>query len=194
MQKRWPSQNSILVLCFFIYHMHDNRSVCISAALYVKGGLCLFLTYLAFPRHFSIYTSKSSCKIRVFKKTFIFCLCFKEVGYQGIIFSLSQVHFIFSPCLPRIFERAHDESIGKPFALELLQFFTPYDQKGVQKFSRKSMHIDMSAFISHMRCSKSIPNACTSYVKEHTHKVVWCPKNCNLKQVSTAQSSQPPFV
>lgn len=112
---------------FFIYHMHDNRSVCISAALYVKGGLCLFLTYLAFSRHFSIYTSKSSCKIRVFKKTFIFCLCFKEVGYQGIIFSLSQVHFIFSPCLPRIFERAHDESIGKPFALELLQFFTPYD-------------------------------------------------------------------
>ena len=112
---------------FFIYHMHDNRSVCISAALYVKGELCLFLTYLAFSRHFSIYTSKSSCKIRVFKKTFIFCLCFKEVGYQGIIFSLSQVHFIFSPCLPRIFERAHDESIGKPFALELLQFFTPYD-------------------------------------------------------------------
>ena len=97
---------------FFIYHMHDNRSVCISAALYVKGGLCIFLTYLAFSRHFSIYTSKSSCKIRVFKKTFIFCLCFKEVGYQGIIFSLSQVHFIFSPCLPRIFERAHDGVLG----------------------------------------------------------------------------------
>ena len=113
---------------FFIYHMHDNRSVCISAALYVKGGLCLLLTYLAFPK-ILVFTLQSQpcCKIRVFKKTFIFCLCFKEVGYQGIIFSLSQVHFIFSPCLPRIFERAHDESIGKPFALELLQFFTPYD-------------------------------------------------------------------
>ena len=52
----------------------------------------------------------------------------------------------------------------------------------------------MSAFISHMRCSKSSPNACTSYVKEHTHTVVrWrCPKNCNLKQVS--QSSHSPAL
>lgn len=66
---------------------------------------------------FSIYFKvNSAVKSGVFKKTL----------YQGIIFSLSQVHFIFSPCLPRIF-KGHDESIEKPFALELLQFFTPYD-------------------------------------------------------------------
>lgn len=75
---------------------------------------------------FSIYFKvNSAVKSGVFKKTFIFCLL-QGGRYQGIIFSLSQVHFIFSPCLPRIF-KGHDESIEKPFALELLQFFTPYD-------------------------------------------------------------------
>ena len=89
--------------------MHDNRCVCISTACCIKGMLILENVYFwptfCLPPLLLFKGSTLSFYYLSVKVDLHFLL--QGGRYQGI-FSLSQVHFIFSPCLPRIF-KGHDD-------------------------------------------------------------------------------------